>query len=284
MSIWKTARRSLSLDNTLVMGILNVTPDSFSDGGQAFSLDDALHRADEMVAQGAHIIDVGGESTRPGSSQMSPEDEIARVVSVIDAITKRFDIPVSVDTTKSAVADAAVDVGAEIINDVSGLQFDPRIADVAARRWAGLVLMHLRGTFETMHKQTPVADIFDEVITFFRSSIDSAAAAGVPPDAIVLDPGIGFSKTFEQNLELLANLDRLVNEFLDHPLLIGTSRKSFIGKMLGGVPVGERLSGSLATAAVAAWNGAKIVRAHDVKETVDTVRVIDAIRTERNYV
>jgi len=281
---WKTARRNLSLDKTLVMGILNVTPDSFSDGGRAFSLEDALRRTEEMAEQGADIIDVGGESTRPGSSQMSLEEETGRVLPVIEAITKRFDIPVSVDTSKAEVADAAMDAGAEIINDVSGLQFDPRIADVAVRRKAGLVLMHLRGTFETMHKQQPVANIFHEVITFFRSSIDSAGSAGIRHDAIVLDPGIGFSKAFEQNLELLANLDRLVNEFPDHPFLIGTSRKSFIGRMLGSVPAGERLSGSLATAAIAVWNGAKIVRSHDVKETVDTVKVVDAIRKERNYV
>lgn len=266
------------------MGILNVTPDSFSDGGQSFSLEAALRRTEEMVLQGADIIDVGGESTRPGGNSVSAGEEISRVAPVISEIAKRFDIPVSVDTSKSEVANAAMDAGAEIVNDVSGLQFDPQLAETAAARDAGLVLMHLRGTFETMHTQPPAADIFDEVITFLRSSIGSAIAAGVRPDAIVLDPGIGFSKAFEQNLELLANLDRLVNEFPDHPFLIGTSRKSFIGKMLGNVPASERLCGSIATAAVAVWNGAKIVRAHDIKETVETVRVIDAIRKERNYV
>jgi dihydropteroate synthase len=266
------------------MGILNITPDSFSDGGQAFSFDDAIRRAEEMIEQGADIIDVGGESTRPGSGPVPAADEIERVVPVIKQITRKFEIPVSVDTSKAEVADAAADAGAEIVNDVSGLQLDPQLAGIAAERNAGLVLMHLRGTFATMHKQHPVADIFGELTTFFRAAVSSAVAAGVPEDAIVLDPGIGFSKTFEQNLELLAKLDRLVCEFPDHPFLVGTSRKSFIGKILGSVPVGERLSGSLATAAVAVWNGAKIVRVHDVKETVDTVRVIDAIRKEKDYV
>jgi dihydropteroate synthase len=266
------------------MGILNITPDSFSDGGQAFSFDRAVRRAEEMIKQGADIIDIGGESTRPGSDRVSAGDEAARIVPVIEEITRRFDIPVSVDTSKAEVAERAMDAGAEIINDVSGLQFDPRIAGVAGRRNAGLVVMHLRGTFETMHKQEPIADIFGELITFFRSTIDSALAARVREDGIVLDPGIGFSKTFEQNLELLAKLDRLVSEFTDHPFLVGTSRKSLIGKILGNVPAGDRLSGSLATAAVAVWNGAKIVRVHDVKETVDTLRVVDAIRKEKDYV
>lgn len=262
------------------MGILNATPDSFFDGGAALAVDDALRRAEQMISQGADIIDVGGESTRPGSSRVSVEEEIGRVLPVIEKIREKVDVPVSIDTSKAEVARRAIDAGAEIINDVSGLQFDPEMADAAAESKAGLVVMHLRGGFETMHRQEPVEDIFEEVSGFFRRTIAQAAAAGVARECIALDPGIGFSKTPEQNLELIGKLGRLIDEFHDHPVLIGASRKSFIGKILDGAPADQRLSGSLATAAVAVWNGAKIVRVHDVRETVETVRVVEAIRSQ----
>ena len=269
---WKTARRIISLDRPLVMAILNVTPDSFSDGGEYLHVDNALRQAEKMIDEGADIIDIGGESTRPGSKSVAPDEEIGRVVSVIAAIAKRFDIPISVDTTKSEVAEKAVEAGAEIVNDISGLRFDERIAEVAASSSAGMVLMHSRGTFETLHAQPPVEDILAEVATDFQRAIDVANSLGVKYEQIALDVGIGFGKTHEQNLELLAKLGKLVSEFENYPMLVGASRKSFIGKILGDVPPSERLGGSLAAAVVAVRNGAKIVRVHDVKETVTAMK------------
>lgn len=275
---WHTSKRILSLDRALIMGILNVTPDSFSDGGEFSTLEAALKQAEKMIAEGADIIDIGGESTRPGSARVPTEEEIARVVPVIEALATEFDIPLSIDTSKSEVAEAAILAGAEIINDVSGLAFDPRVGEIAARYGTGLVLMHLRGTFETMHRQEPVEDILQEVAASFRSSIARAEAGGVPLENIALDPGIGFSKTFKQNLELLAKLGKLGEEFTGFPVLVGASRKSFIGKILGDTAPGERVAASAASAAIAVMNGAHIVRVHDVKETVQAVRVAEAIR------
>ncbi|HRI04800.1 MAG TPA: dihydropteroate synthase [Pyrinomonadaceae bacterium] len=274
---WQTSRRKISLEQPLVMGILNVTPDSFSDGGEFLSIDNALRHAEAMIADGANIIDVGGESTRPGSGQVSADDEIKRVVPVIEAITKRFDTPVSIDTTKSEVAVAAVNAGAEIINDISGLRFDVGIADVAARTNAGLVLMHSRGDFASMHTQSPIDDVFAAIIVGLNRSIDIATARGVRSEQIAVDVGIGFGKTQEQNLELLAKLDKIVSEFKAYPMLIGTSRKSFLTRILGDVPPAERRGGSLATALVAIRNGAKILRVHDVRETVSAIKTAAAI-------
>lgn len=278
---WHTSKRNFSLDKTLVMGILNVTPDSFSDGGRFSTLDAALKQAEKMIAEGADILDIGGESTRPGSARVTVLAEIARTAPVIEAIVKRFDIPISIDTSKSEVAEAGVQAGAEIINDVSGLTWDPQIGEIAAKYKTGLVLMHLRGTFETMHKQPAAEDILQEVARGFRSSIGLAENCGVPLENIALDVGIGFSKTMEQNLELLAKLGKLRNEFVEFPLLVGTSRKSFLGKVLGGAPPEERITASAASAAIAVLNGAKIVRVHDVKETINAVRTAEAIRNAR---
>ncbi len=269
---WKTARRTISLDRPLVMAILNVTPDSFSDGGEYLSVDEALKQTEKMVAEGADIIDVGGESTRPGSKPVTDSDEIKRVIPVITAISKRFDTPISIDTTKSDVAARAVDAGAEIINDISGLRWDLGIADVAAKTGAGLVLMHSRGTFETLHTQPSVVDILAEVTTDFQRAINIANSHGVRNEQIALDVGIGFGKTQEQNLELLAKLGKLVSEFEKYPMLVGASRKSFIGKLLGDVPPPQRLGGSIAAAVVAVRNGAKIIRVHDVQETVAAIK------------
>ncbi len=275
---WKTSRRAISLDRTLVMAILNATPDSFSDGGKFFSETKALRQAEKLISEGADILDIGGESTRPNSARVAAEEEIRRVVPIIEAVSKRFDVPLSIDTSKSEVADKAVSAGAEIINDVSGLLFDERVGEIAAKHKTGLVLMHLRGTFETMHKQPPVDDILREVSRGFSRSVGKAQACGVAKDKIALDVGIGFSKTFEQNLELLAGLDKLVDEFFDFPLLVGISRKSFLGRILDDAPPDKRLQGSLAGAAVAVWNGAQIVRVHDVRETVETLKVVEAIK------
>jgi dihydropteroate synthase len=278
--IWQTSRREFSLDKTLIMGILNVTPDSFSDGGKFFSVDEALKQAEKMISEGAEILDVGGESTRPNSQRVSAGEEIRRVVPVIEAITKRFDIAVSIDTSKAEVAEEAVRAGAEIINDVSGLKFDEKIADVAAANKTALILMHLRGAFETMHKQEAVADILREVSESFRWSLEKAESFGVEKTRIALDVGLGFSKTFAQNLELLAKLDKLIEAFPNFPMLVGASRKSFIGKILDGAPVGERLHGGLAAAVVAVWNGARVVRVHDVRATVEALRAVEAIKKE----
>jgi dihydropteroate synthase len=278
---WQTSKRTIDFSRgTLVMGILNVTPDSFSDGGKYVSIDDAVMHAERLIEDGADIIDIGGESTRPCSERISIEEEINRVIPVIKAITKRFDAPISVDTSKSEVAEIAIQHGAEIINDISGLKFDERIGVIAAKHKTGLVLMHLRGSFEEMHKHNPVENILDEVSIGFAQSIEKAKGFGIEEEQICLDVGIGFSKTFEQNLELIAKLGELVNEFPRFPMLIGTSRKSFIGKVLGQELPENRLIGSIASNAIASWNGANIVRVHDVQETVEALKVVQAIKRE----
>ena len=279
---WQTSRRQIPIgDKTLVMGILNVTPDSFSDGGKFYSLDEALNQAETMIAEGADILDIGGESTRPDSAQITIAEEIKRVVPAVKEIAKRFDIPISVDTTKAAVVEAAIEAGAEIINDVSGLRFDEKIAEVAAKTDAGLILMHLRGTFETMHKQEPIADILTEVKNGLRRSVEKAELFGVGRQQIALDIGIGFSKTYEQNLELLAKMEEICADFSEFPILVGTSRKSFIGKILNGAPADRRLHGTMSSAAIAIFNGARIVRVHDVRAAVETACVAEAIRKAR---
>jgi dihydropteroate synthase len=257
------------------MGVLNVTPDSFSDGGRFFERGRALEQAERMVAEGADILDIGGESTRPGSADVDAEEEIRRVVPVVEALAGRVSVPVSVDTTKACVARAALAAGAEIVNDISGLRFDPSLADETAK--AGLVLMHSLGTRETLHTLPPVEDVFDEVINSLRASVEEAARRGVARERICVDPGFGFGKAHEQNVELLARLDEIAAAFPDLPLLVGTSRKRFVGTLLGGAPLEERLHGTLATVAAAVLRGAHVVRVHDVRPAVETVRVIDAI-------
>ena len=278
MTSWNIKDREMPIsERTLIMGILNVTPDSFSDGGQFFNPDKALAHAEQMIAEGADIVDVGGESTRPGGEPVSIDEEIERVVPVIEALSQRTDIPISVDTTKSEVARAALDAGAAIVNDVSALRFDFYIADAVARAEAGLVLMHSRGTPATMHRLPPVADIMEEVTSSLRASVHMAERRGVKRASIVIDPGIGFGKTQEQNLELIAKLDQLIAAFPEYPLLIGTSRKSFIGRILGNAPPEERLHGTMATVTAAILRGAHIVRVHDVKAAAETIRVTESI-------
>lgn len=270
-------------ERPLIMGILNVTPDSFSDGGQFLSLDDAVAHAERLIADGADIIDVGGESTRPGGEPVSAAEEISRVAPVIETLAARFPTPLSIDTTKSEVARAALDAGAAIVNDISALRFDFYVADVVARAGAGLVLMHSRGTPATMHRLPPVADIMEEVTSSLRASIHMAERRGVKRESIVIDPGIGFGKSQEQNLELIAKLDQLLAAFPDYPLLIGTSRKSFIGRILADeagtpAPASERLHGTMATVTAAVLKGALIVRVHDVKAAAETIRVTIHLR------
>lgn len=283
-SSWHIRDRELPIgERTLIMGVLNVTPDSFSDGGQFLDLDQALAHVEQMIAEGADIIDVGGESTRPGGDTVSADEEIKRVAPVIEALAKRFQIPISVDTTKSEVARAAIEAGAAIVNDISALRFDFYIADAAAQAGAGLVLMHSRGTPATMHRLPPVADIMREVMNSLRASVHMAERRGVKRESIVIDPGIGFGKSQEQNLELIAKLDQLIAAFPDLPILIGTSRKSFIGRILADetgtpAPPEDRLHGTMATMTAAILHGAHIVRVHDVKATRETIRVAESIQ------
>lgn len=279
MKIWKAKNHEFSLEKTLVMAVLNVTPDSFSDGGKFFEVDAALRQTEKYISEGADIIDIGGESTRPHSTRISADEEINRVVPIIEAIRKRFDVPISIDTTKTKVAREAAAAGAEIINDISGLNFDEKIAEVASQTKSGLILMHLRGDFETMHKLPPVENIIREVSESFRQSIETAVNYGVEDQQIVLDIGIGFSKTLEQNLELIANLNKITDEFEKFPLLVGTSRKSFIGKILNEPNIEKRLYGSLASIVIAVWNGAKILRVHDVGETVQALKITEALKS-----
>jgi len=279
---WKAARRSLAWgERTLVMGILNVTPDSFSDGGEFSSLDRAVAHAEQMIEAGADLIDIGGESTRPGSQFVSEQQEMDRVIPVIERLSSNASIPISIDTTKSSVARAALAAGAEIVNDISGLRFDVAIADEVARTGAGLVLMHSRGTPKDMQQLPPVADIMSEVVNGLRESIRVANQHGVAN--IAIDPGIGFGKTVEQNLELIAKLDQLAREFAALPIVIGPSRKSFLGKLLDGALADQRLHGTIASITASVLNGAHIVRVHDVKAAVEAVRVADAIRKGRAY-
>jgi dihydropteroate synthase len=276
---WKLARRSLPCgERTLVMGVLNITPDSFSDGGQFFAFDRAVAQAEQMIEEGADIIDVGGESTRPGSEFVFEAEELRRVIPVIERLSSSASIPISIDTTKSSVARAALEAGAEIVNDISGLRFDQAIADEVVKAKAGLVLMHSRGTPKDMQQLPPVADIMSEVISGLRQSVAIAEQRGVSRESIAIDPGIGFGKTAEQNVELIAKLDQLAKEFRELPLVIGTSRKSFIGRLLNDAPADQRLYGTIASVVAAVLNGAHIVRVHDVKAAADAVRVSDAIR------
>ena len=269
------------------MGVLNVTPDSFSDGGEFFSLDKALVHAEQMIADGADIIDVGGESTRPGgATTVSAAEELERVLPVIKELAKRFTAPISIDTTKAVVARAALDAGAAIVNDISALRFEPEIADEVAKSGAGLVLMHSRGMAGTLHGLPPVADIIEEVTSSLRTSIEIAEQRGVKRESIVIDPGIGFGKSQEQNIELIAKLDQLIAALTDFPLLIGTSRKSFLGRILADAngspaPPQERLHGTMASTTAAILKGAHIVRVHDVKAALETIKTADAIGAER---
>ncbi|NNE98818.1 MAG: dihydropteroate synthase [Pyrinomonadaceae bacterium] len=279
--VWQTSQRRINCsDRTLIMGILNVTPDSFSDGGMFNEKDRAIKQAEKLIEEGADILDIGGESSRPDSDRVSVDKEINRVVPLIAAIRSRFDTPISVDTSKSEVAREAVSAGAEIINDISGLRFDDQIGRVARETGAGLVLMHLRGEFETMHRLEPADDILAEVIGGIESSLEKAREFGVKEDQVCVDVGIGFSKTLKQNLELIAKLDKISHKFVNYPMLVGTSRKSFIGKVLGDIPVDERLSGTVASNVISVWNGADILRVHDVKAVAEAAKVVEAIRKE----
>lgn len=278
-TVWQTARRDLQLTRPLLMGILNVTPDSFSDGGCYLSPHQAVERARQLIDEGADIIDVGGESTRPGADAVSVEEETARVVPVISELARTTDCAISIDTWKSAVARNAMACGAEIINDISGLTFDGDMTATAAATGAGVILMHTRGTPGTMQQNTEYADLIAEVTQGLRESVNTALSAGIGRERIVIDPGIGFAKDCRGNLELL----RRLREFnsLGLPLLIGTSRKSFIGTVTGR-DINNRQFGTAATVALAISHGARILRVHDVRAMRDVAVMAHAITKEYN--
>lgn len=262
--------------HTVVMGVVNVTPDSFFDGGKRFDSARAAADAFEMIESGAEILDIGGESTRPGAQPVSLDEELRRVLPVIRELRKKSSVPISVDTYKEAVARAALDVGADIINDISALRFDPAMAALVAREGVPLILMHMQGEPRTMQQKPHYGDVVRDVREFLAERVHSANQAGIGREQIIIDPGIGFGKTLAHNLALLKNLQSLNS--VGQPLLIGVSRKAFIGKILNAAGPEERLEGSLAAAVAAALSGANILRVHDVSETVRAVRVADAIR------
>lgn len=258
------------------MGVLNVTPDSFSDGGLWLDADAAVKHGSEMVEEGASIIDVGGESTRPGAPPVTEGEELARVIPVIERLAESLDVPISIDTRKPRVAEDAVAAGASIVNDTLGEEVDPRMSEVAGQTGAGYITMHSRGTPETMRSHTEYRDVVAEVREWLQQRATELQEAGLTKDAIVLDPGFGFAKTPTQNLELLSRLEEITD--VGWPVLSGTSRKSFIGAVLD-LPENQRLEGTSATVAIAVWKGAKIVRVHDVLEMVRVTRMTEAIRS-----
>ena len=269
--------RTLQLGaRTLVMGIVNVTPDSFADGGERFAPEAAIAGALEMARAGADLIDIGAESTRPGADPLPPEEELRRLVPVLAGLQGRLDVPIAVDTYKAEVAERAIDLGAAIVNDISGLTFDPGLAAVVARRRVPVVLMHTRGRSKDMYGRATYADPAGEVAAELSARIEAAEAAGIPRTQVVVDPGLGFAKRAEHSFAVLADLPRLAA--LGCPVLVGPSRKSFLTAALGDVPPDQRRWGTAAAVTAAVLLGAHIVRVHDVGEMVEVVRVADAIR------
>jgi dihydropteroate synthase len=260
-----------------VMGVLNVTPDSFSDGGKYFYMARAFERAVQMAEEGADIIDVGGQSTRPGSEPTSVEEEIRRTVPVIETLRSRTKVPIAIDTYRAEVARRALVSGASMVNDVSGLRFDPEMAAVVAEHRVPVVIMHIKGTPRDMQANPEYEALIPEIMDYLREGIRIAEGAGI--DRIIVDPGIGFGKTFDHNLQIINNLQEFT--LLERPLLVGPSRKAFLGKILDGAAPEDRLEGTAAAVAACVLKGANIVRVHDVKEMAKVVRVADAIRRER---
>jgi dihydropteroate synthase len=260
---------------TYIMGILNVTPDSFSDGGEFNKLETALQQAKQLIEEGADIIDIGGQSTRPGAEQIALEEEFNRVIPVIKALRKEVSIPISIDTTKASVAQAAVEAGADLVNDISGGTYDTEMFSIVARLGVPFIMMHIRGTPQTMQQLTDYRDLIAEIIQFFERQIDRAVMTGIERSRIIIDPGIGFAKNYAQNLELL----RRTSEFkaLDLPILIGASRKSFIGRILNQNDPKLRVWGTAAACCAAIAGSADILRVHDVAQISEVCKVADAI-------
>jgi len=273
--IWKIGERALDVSrHGLIMGVLNVTPDSFSDGDQFLSRDKAVERGLQMAAEGAHIIDVGGESTRPGSQPITADEELRRVLPVIEDLHRKLDVTISIDTSKVEVARAAIEAGASVVNDVTGGRGDEQMLPLIAETKSGLIVMHMQGTPPTMQIQPRYADVVAEISEFFRQQYARAIGLNIDPMAIAFDPGIGFGKTLEHNLELLAQLERLRTQ--DRPLVVGVSRKSFLGKLIGSPEIRDRLVPGVALTAILRARGADVFRVHDVKENVYALRVTKA--------
>ncbi|MEJ2609596.1 MAG: dihydropteroate synthase [Candidatus Thiodiazotropha sp.] len=270
------AGKPLDLNHPKVMGILNLTPDSFSDGGRFNIWDDALRHAVQMVEEGAAIIDIGGESTRPGAQPVSVDEELERVIPLIEALANEIPVPISVDTSKAQVMREAVSAGAGMINDIMALR-EPGALQVVAEAGVPVCLMHMQGEPRMMQNAPHYEQVITEVKTFLQARLNACMQAGISHDRVILDPGFGFGKTLAHNLELLKNLDQF--ESLNLPLLVGISRKSMIGALLGDRPVNERLFGSLAAAVVAAMKGGAIIRAHDVRATVDAMKIVSVVRS-----
>jgi len=262
---------------TWISGIINVTPDSFSDGALYFDKDKAVERGLELVSEGSDIVDIGGESTKPGSEPVSVEEELSRAIPVVSALRKKTEALISIDTTKSEVAEAALDAGADIINDISSLRFDLRMGPLAARRDVPVILMHMKGTPKTMQLNPSYENVMVEVKAFLEEMLETAEAYGIKKEKLIIDPGIGFGKRFEDNLTLIKNLGYLKD--LDQPILVGISRKSFIGKILN-VPPHRRLEGTIASAILSIVNGAHILRVHDVASVKKAILVAEAIMNE----
>jgi len=279
-STWRVRGRTLSTDRPLVMGIVNATPDSFSDGGTLRDLNDAIVRAETMIAEGADILDVGGESTRPNAQGVDADEEMRRTVPIVQALAQRFpDIPLSIDSVKSVVARAAIDAGAHIVNDVSGFRLDPAMARTCAERDVGVVLMHSRGTVQEMASYAWAeydGDPMDTVLHELRERVDDALAQGIDERSIAVDPGIGFSKRSEHSLRVLASLDRL--SAWGYPVVVGASRKRFVGELSGVSEASARVHGSVGAAIAAFERGARIFRVHDVAATRQALNVADAVR------
>lgn len=274
MQPWKLATRSLTLGELpLVMGICNVTPDSFSDGGKHHDLDKAVAAAMQMETDGAAIIDIGGESTRPYSDPVATDEELSRVIPVIEALRGRLTIPISIDTSKAAVAEAAIRAGAEIINDVTGLEGDPNMANVAAKSGVGVCVMHMKGTPQTMQDDPVYENVVEEIRGYLIARKQFCLSAGIEHDRICLDPGIGFGKTHQHNLDLLRGVHRFTD--LESPILIGHSRKGFIGNVIGD-KTADRTAGTLAVSLAVAAAGAHVIRVHDVKPTMDALKLFAA--------
>ena len=263
-------------EHTRVMGIINVTPDSFADGGDCFVPQRAVDRALELEDAGADILDVGGESTRPGAPPLSVEEELRRVIPVIEQLGKRVGIPISIDTYKSSVAEAAIDLGAAIVNDISGLSYDPSLASVVSKRGVPVILMHNRGRSQQMYREASYENVGREIVSELRAAIERAVIAGIAREQVVVDPGLGFAKHAHHSTAVLADLPVL--NLLDRPILVGASRKSFLESMLGARSPQNREWGTAGAVAVAAFLGAHIIRVHDVSAHHDVVRVVDTLR------
>jgi len=275
--ILELGQKTLDLSSrTHLMGVLNVTPDSFSDGGRFLKLEEAVKQGLKLAEEGADIIDIGGESTRPGSEPVTIEEELRRIMPVIEELTKRIQVPISIDTYKSKIAKEVLDSGASMVNDISGLRFDPEMKKVIAEYDVPVVLMHIQGTPRNMQENPKYDNLIEDIKSYLNQSISMAEETGIGEDKIIIDPGIGFGKTLDDNLKILKNLREFKS--LGKPVMIGVSRKSFIGKILD-LPTDERLEGSLAALAIAVINGANILRVHDVKESKRVAKLVDAILT-----